>query len=102
MQTDNPMGTDGFEFVEFTAPEPARLGAVFEMMGFGAVGRHRSKNVLRFRQGDINFILNMEPAEPGRRTSAPRTGPPPTPWRSGSRTPAGRYEAGARARAPSR
>ncbi|HEY7852695.1 MAG TPA: 4-hydroxyphenylpyruvate dioxygenase [Caulobacteraceae bacterium] len=58
---DNPLGTDGFEFVEFTAPEPGRLKALFELMGFTAVGRHRSKNVLRFAQGDINFILNMEP-----------------------------------------
>ena len=40
--THNPMGTDGFEFVEFTAPEAEGLGAVFEMMGFRVVGRHRS------------------------------------------------------------
>lgn len=57
---DNPMGTDGFEFVEFTSPQPDRLRGLFELMGFTAVSRHRSKNVLRFRQGDINFILNME------------------------------------------
>ncbi|HXQ11371.1 MAG TPA: 4-hydroxyphenylpyruvate dioxygenase [Caulobacteraceae bacterium] len=60
--TDNPLGTDGFEFVEFTAPDPERLKRVFETMGFAATARHRSKNVLRFRQGDINFILNMEPS----------------------------------------
>ena len=59
---DNPLGTDGFEFVEFTAPEPERLKDLFEKMGFTAVSKHRSKNVLRFRQGDINFILNMEPS----------------------------------------
>src|SRR3954465_5243462 len=59
---DNPLGADGFEFVEFTSPEPERLRGLFELMGFTAVARHRSKNVLRFRQGDINFILNMEPA----------------------------------------
>jgi len=58
---DNPLGTDGFEFVEFTAPEPERLKGLFEQMGFTAIQRHRSKNVLRFAQGDINFILNMEP-----------------------------------------
>ena len=58
---ENPLGTDGFEFVEFTSPEPERLKALFEQMGFTATDRHRSKNVLRFRQGDINFILNMEP-----------------------------------------
>ncbi|MBL8538400.1 MAG: 4-hydroxyphenylpyruvate dioxygenase [Hyphomonadaceae bacterium] len=59
---ENPIGTDGFEFVEFTAPEPGALAAYFEKMGFTAVARHRSKNVLRYKQGDINFILNMEPA----------------------------------------
>jgi 4-hydroxyphenylpyruvate dioxygenase len=59
---DNPLGTDGFEFVEFTSPEPERLKGLFELMGFTAVAKHRSKNVLRFRQGDINFILNMEPS----------------------------------------
>ena len=59
---DNPLGTDGFEFVEFTSPEPARLRGLFELMGFTAVSKHRSKNVLRFRQGDINLILNMEPS----------------------------------------
>jgi 4-hydroxyphenylpyruvate dioxygenase len=58
---DNPLGTDGFEFVEFTSPDPLALGKVFEAMGFTAVARHRSKNVLRYKQGDIDFILNMEP-----------------------------------------
>ena len=58
---DNPLGTDGFEFVEFTSPDPATLKALWELMGFTAVGKHRSKNVLHFRQGDINFILNMDP-----------------------------------------
>jgi 4-hydroxyphenylpyruvate dioxygenase len=62
MAFDNPLGTDGFEFVEFTAPEPDRLKSLFELMGFTAVGRHRSKNVLHLRQGDINLILNMEPS----------------------------------------
>ena len=58
---DNPLGVDGFEFVEFTSPEPDRLARQFETLGFVAVARHRSKSVLRYRQGDINFILNMEP-----------------------------------------
>jgi 4-hydroxyphenylpyruvate dioxygenase len=58
---DNPLGTDGFEFVEFTSPDPDALAERFRVLGFTAVARHRSKNVLRFRQGDINFLLNMEP-----------------------------------------
>jgi 4-hydroxyphenylpyruvate dioxygenase len=58
---DNPMGTDGFEFVEYTGPDPAALGALFERMGFVAAARHRSKNVTLYKQGDVNFILNAEP-----------------------------------------
>jgi len=58
---DNPMGTDGFEFVEYTGPEPQALAALFERMGFVAVARHRSKNVTLYKQGDVNFILNAEP-----------------------------------------
>ena len=59
--TSNPMGTDGFEFVEYTAPDPEALRALFEKMGFRAVARHRSKNVTLHRQGDINFLINAEP-----------------------------------------
>ena len=57
----NPMGTDGFEFIEYTAPDPQLLGALFEQMGFAAVARHRSKDVTLYRQGGVNFIVNREP-----------------------------------------
>ena len=57
----NPMGTDGFEFVEYTAPDTKALGRLFESMGFLAVAKHRSKNVTLYRQGDVNFIVNAEP-----------------------------------------
>jgi 4-hydroxyphenylpyruvate dioxygenase len=57
----NPMGTDGFEFVEYTAPDARELRALFDQMGFPAVARHRSRNVTLHRQGDINFIINAEP-----------------------------------------
>jgi 4-hydroxyphenylpyruvate dioxygenase len=57
----NPMGTDGFEFVEYTASDPEALGRLFESMGFARVARHRSKDVSLFRQGDVNFIVNGEP-----------------------------------------
>ena len=50
----NPMGTDGFEFVEFAHPDPAELGRVLELMGFRPVARHRSKAVTLYRQGDVN------------------------------------------------
>ena len=58
---DNPMGTDGFEFVEYAAPDPRALGRLFETMGFAAIARHRTKNVTLYRQGEINFIINAEP-----------------------------------------
>jgi 4-hydroxyphenylpyruvate dioxygenase len=57
----NPMGTDGFEFVEFAHPEPDKLGELFRRMGFVAVSRHRSKDVTLYRQGEVNFVLNAEP-----------------------------------------
>ena len=58
---DNPMQTDGFEFVEYAAPDPAALGALFERMGFRAVAKHRQKDVTLYRQGAVNFIINAEP-----------------------------------------
>jgi len=58
---ENPMGLDGFEFVEFASPTPGLLEPLFELMGFTAVAKHRSKNVTLYRQGEINFILNEEP-----------------------------------------
>jgi len=61
MVLSNPMGTDGFEFVEYTAPDPNSLRLLFEQMGFPAVARHRSKDVTLHKQGDINFIVNAEP-----------------------------------------
>ena len=58
---ENPMGTDGFEFVEYAAPDPELLRGLFTKMGFPAVARHKRKNVTLHRQGDINFIINAEP-----------------------------------------
>jgi len=64
---ENPMGTDGFEFVEYTAPDPELLRSLFERMGFPVTARHRSKNVTLHRQGDVNFIINAEPGSFGQR-----------------------------------
>ncbi|WP_119290319.1 4-hydroxyphenylpyruvate dioxygenase [Azohydromonas sediminis] len=58
---DNPMGTDGFEFIEYAAPDPKAMGQLFERMGFVAIAKHRHKNVLLYRQGEVNFIVNAEP-----------------------------------------
>ncbi|KJS45426.1 MAG: 4-hydroxyphenylpyruvate dioxygenase [Rhodospirillaceae bacterium BRH_c57] len=59
--TTNPLGLDGFEFIEFASPTPGVLEPLFESLGFTRVAVHRSKDVALYRQGDINFILNNEP-----------------------------------------
>ncbi|MYM21838.1 4-hydroxyphenylpyruvate dioxygenase [Duganella sp. FT135W] len=61
---DNPMGLMGFEFVEFASPVEGLLETVFEQLGFSKVAVHRSKNVVLYRQGGINFIINHEPNSP--------------------------------------
>jgi 4-hydroxyphenylpyruvate dioxygenase len=57
----NPAGTDGFEFVEFAHPEPAKLAYLFGQMGYVEVARHKTKDISIWRQGDINYVLNREP-----------------------------------------
>jgi 4-hydroxyphenylpyruvate dioxygenase len=61
---ENPMGLMGFEFVEFASPTPNTLEPLFEKLGFVLVARHRSKDVVLYRQGQINFIVNREPKSP--------------------------------------
>jgi 4-hydroxyphenylpyruvate dioxygenase len=61
---DNPMGLMGFEFVEFASPVPNTLEPVFEKLGFTLVAKHRSKDVVLYRQGQINFIVNRDPKSP--------------------------------------
>jgi len=61
---DNPMGLMGFEFVEFASPVPGTLEPVFEKLGFTLVAKHRSKDVVLYRQGQINFIVNRDPKSP--------------------------------------
>lgn len=58
---ENPMNTSGFEFIEYTSPEPEKLAKTFESLGFKAIAKHRRKNVTLYRQGGINFLLNAEP-----------------------------------------
>ena len=61
---ENPMGLDGFEFIEFSAPERGHLERIFLSMGFTKIAHHRSKNVDLWRQGDINLIANYENGTP--------------------------------------
>ena len=61
---ENPLGLDGFEFIEFCAPEAGALEPVFARMGFAHIANHRSKAVQLWRQGGINLIANYEPRSP--------------------------------------
>src|SRR5262245_57861701 len=58
---DNPMGTDGFEFVEYAHPQPRALHDLFRQMGFVPVARHRTRNITLYRQGGVNYLMNEEP-----------------------------------------
>lgn len=58
---DNPMQTDGFEFVEFSGAHPHELDQTFKNLGFTAIAKHKSKDVTLYRQGECNFLLNNEP-----------------------------------------
>jgi 4-hydroxyphenylpyruvate dioxygenase len=54
----NPLALDGIEFIEYATPKPQALGQVLEMMGFRPVARHRSREVLLYRQGGMNVVVN--------------------------------------------
>jgi 4-hydroxyphenylpyruvate dioxygenase len=62
---DNPMGTDGFEFVEYAHPDPAALHELLKLMGYVPVARHKTKKITVYRQGDINHLVNEEPGSHG-------------------------------------
>ena len=71
-QTGNPLAMDGIEFVEYSTAKPQALGQLLETMGFRPIARHRSREVLLYRQGDMNVVVNahagnqarsMRPAE---------------------------------------
>ena len=59
----NPIGLDGIEFIEIATPKPQALGQVLEMVGFKPVARHRSREVLLYRQGDLNIVVNGHPSD---------------------------------------
>jgi len=56
----NPVGTAGFEFIEFAHPDPGQLAKLFEQMGFALVAKHKSKDVSLYRQGTVNYLINAE------------------------------------------
>ena len=59
----NPIGLDGIEFIEYTTSQPQALGQVLETMGFRPVARHRSREVLLYRQGALNVVVNAHPSD---------------------------------------
>ena len=63
-QAPNPMGIEGLEFVEFATAKPQALGQSLEAMGFRPVARHRSREVLLYRQGGMNVVVNAHHADP--------------------------------------
>jgi 4-hydroxyphenylpyruvate dioxygenase len=65
-EPSNALGLDGIEFVEYATSQPQAFGALLQQMGFAAVARHRSREVLLYRQGEMNVIVNSHEA-----TSAP-------------------------------
>ena len=60
----NPLGVDGIEFIEYATSQPQAFGALLQQMGFAAVARHRSREVVLYRQGAMNVIVNSHGAGP--------------------------------------
>jgi 4-hydroxyphenylpyruvate dioxygenase len=54
----NPIGIAGIEFIEYATRQPQALGRALEAMGFQAVARHRSREILLYRQGSMNLVVN--------------------------------------------
>src|SRR5256886_6544015 len=61
-EPSNPLGLNGIEFVEYTSSQPQAFGALLQQMGFAAVARHRSREVVLYRQGSMNLIVNSHGA----------------------------------------
>ena len=61
-EPSNPLGVDGIEFIEYSTSQPQAFGALLQKMGFAAVARHRSREVVLYRQGSMNLIVNAHGA----------------------------------------
>jgi 4-hydroxyphenylpyruvate dioxygenase len=62
-EPSNPIGIDGLEFVEYATSRPQEFGALLQKMGFAAVARHRSREVMLYRQGGMNLVVNANDAD---------------------------------------
>jgi len=65
LDVPNPLGLEGIEFIEYTTPRPQALGQLLEQVGFRPVARHRSREVLLYRQGGMNVVINAHGVGPG-------------------------------------
>jgi len=70
-EPSNPLGIDGIEFIEYSTSQPQAFGALLQKMGFAPVARHRSREVMLYRQGAMNLIVNSALPSAIRSTSAP-------------------------------
>ncbi len=73
-EPENPLGIAGIEFIEYATSKPQALGDVLELMGFRPIARHRSREVLLYRQGGMNVVVNADP-DPLHRTAKPEEVP---------------------------
>ena len=71
VEASNPLGIEGIEFIEYTTPRPQALGQVLESIGFRPIARHRSREVMLYRQGGMNIVVNAHGVV-GRRPTARR------------------------------
>jgi 4-hydroxyphenylpyruvate dioxygenase len=58
--TENPLGLNGFAFVEFTSPDPEAMKGLFQQLGFVAASVHPTRNATRYKQGRINLVVNED------------------------------------------
>lgn len=70
----NRLGIEGIEFVEYATSRPQALEQVLEKMGFRPVARHRSREIVLYRQGGMNLVVNSHPEDA--RVSATLDGQP--------------------------
>ena len=59
----NPLGLLGIEFIEYATSRPQALGQVLEALGFRPIDRHRSREVTRYRQGNMNLVVTAHTDE---------------------------------------
>src|SRR2546422_6901509 len=85
-EPSNPLGMDGIEFVEYATSQPQAFGDLLQRMGFVPLARHRSREVMLYRQGPMNLIVNSHGATTGMPTGSAvglrRREAPPSPQHS--------------------